>query len=803
MNKSIAFVGLTLVVAIFAAQSIQLPYRPQVVGTDAPDDVFSAARAGAHLQVIAQRPHPVGSEEIRKVRRYLVEQITALGLDAEVQKTPYLARLNYRNYGVQVENVLTRIPGREPGPAVLFVAHYDSAPQGPGAADNGSAVASLLEMLRAITTGPRLKNDLMVLFSDAEEPGVLGAQAFHDLHPWMEDVRLVVNLEARGYRGPVIMFETGPGNARWLRELRATGVPVVAASFTSEIYARMSNETDFTVFRESRIGGLNFAFIHDAVRYHTALASIENLDRRSLQQQGEISLALARRLGDTDLEAPASSNAVYFNLLGALISFPVIVARILWVLVILASLALLIQAFRGGNLSPDRTTAATLILLLAPIVVGVLLLGISLVATPRSNFALASGMSSFQLVQLGLTLLGVGLTILVYRLLRRWFEVTHLVVAGIILWLLLAGAMGALAIAASYLFVLPLAAALPAAALILRQTGDSDADSPAVSPLLLAALALPAVLTALLWTSPLVLIGLAIGPVNSSMLVGIVLTLLLIGLLAPALGLADGSRWAWVVALGAIVLAIAAFSRAPGSYSESNRRLASLFYSLDQETGKAHWYSLLPLNSWTRKYLGETPEELQMPPFLGVGLSGRRVPAPAAPLEGPRVRLHDVAAADGVQTWQVEINWPPEVTWFHLFVEPRDQVKAVTLPQPAYQGDQRREIAGGRRPHIPTLTWFAPPEGLTLGIEMEGDAPIELELVGLRSGLPEIPGFVGEPMPADMMMARFSYVHVSTSTRGVVKLTRDDVVQPEADEETEETEAEAPVVGVAAAGLTG
>ena len=785
MNKPIAFVGLTLVAAILASLSIQLPYRPDVLGTDAADDVFSAARAEAHVRVIAQRAHPVGSEEIRKVRRYLVEQITALGLDAEVQQTPYLARMNYRNYGVMVENVLVRVAGREPGSAVLFVAHYDSAPQGPGAADNGSAVAALLEMLRALATGPQLKNDLIVLFSDAEEPGVLGAQAFHDLHPWMADVRLVVNLEARGYRGPVIMFETGDGNARWLRELRATGVPVVAASFTSEIYARMSNETDFTVFRESQIGGLNFAFIHDAVRYHTALDSIANLDRRSLQQQGEVALALARQLGETDLEAPESGNAVYFNLLGVLVSFPVIVAQGLLVLVVLAALAVLVQAFRGGNLSPDRTTAATLVLLFVPVVVGVLLLGISMVTTPSSNFALASGMSSFQLVQLGLTLFCVGLSIVIYRLLRRWLEVTHLVVGGIILWLLLTVAIGVLAMGASYLFVLPLAATLPAAALLLRQTGDSGADSRVVSPRLVAAIALPAVLTALLWTSPMVLIGLAIGPVNSSILVGIILPLLIIGLLTPVLGLADGGRSAWIVALGAMVLAIAAFSQAPGDYSESNRRLASLFYSLDQESGQAHWYSLLPLNSWTKKYLGETPEVLQMPSFLGVGFSGRRAPAPPAPLEGPQVRLHDVAAITGGQTWQVEIGWPPEVTWFHLFVEPRDQVKAITL------GDQRREIPGGRSPHIPTLTWFAPTEGLTLGIEMEGDAPIELELVGLRTGLPEVPGFAGEPMPSDMMMARFSYLHVSTSTRSVVKLTADDVVQPEAEGEPEERGTEA------------
>ena len=102
-----------------------------------------------------------------------------------------------------VRNVLARIPGSQPGgPAVLVTAHYDSREIALGAGDDGSGVVTILETLRALGTGPQLRNDLIVLITDAEEPGLLGARAFVDEHPWMADVALVVSIEMRGGGGP-------------------------------------------------------------------------------------------------------------------------------------------------------------------------------------------------------------------------------------------------------------------------------------------------------------------------------------------------------------------------------------------------------------------------------------------------------------------------------------------------------------------------------------------------------------------------------------------------------------------------
>lgn len=76
-----------------------------------------------------------------------------------------------------MENNLIRLPGRDPEGVILLVAHYDSMPGGPGAADNGSGVVLLLELLRTLQTGPQMQQDVIFLFSDGEEPGMIGAQA--------------------------------------------------------------------------------------------------------------------------------------------------------------------------------------------------------------------------------------------------------------------------------------------------------------------------------------------------------------------------------------------------------------------------------------------------------------------------------------------------------------------------------------------------------------------------------------------------------------------------------------------------
>src|SRR5205823_12140263 len=146
-----------------------------------------------------------------RVRRYIIGELGALGISAEVQTAEVVPAQGAEGWPVpaaRVQNIVARVPGTSNSRALMLAAHYDSVPTGPGASDDAAGVAALLETLRALKSSPPLKNDLVVVFSDAEELGLVGAHAFADEHPWMKDVGLVLNFEARGAGGPSLMFET-------------------------------------------------------------------------------------------------------------------------------------------------------------------------------------------------------------------------------------------------------------------------------------------------------------------------------------------------------------------------------------------------------------------------------------------------------------------------------------------------------------------------------------------------------------------------------------------------------------------
>ena len=152
-----------------------------------------------HLAVIAQRPHQIGSTEHAVVRDYLVKELKTHGLVTEVQTTTALNPIWRSEFRAgTVQNVIARLPGVANSKAVMLVAHYDSVPNSTGASDDGAGVAALLETVRALKSAAHLKNDVIFLFTDGEEPGLLGANAFTSEHLWAKDVGLVMNFEARG-----------------------------------------------------------------------------------------------------------------------------------------------------------------------------------------------------------------------------------------------------------------------------------------------------------------------------------------------------------------------------------------------------------------------------------------------------------------------------------------------------------------------------------------------------------------------------------------------------------------------------
>lgn len=282
------------------------PAEPATIAANA----FSASRAMADVEHIARAPHPVGSAEHGRVRDYLMQRLETLGYQPRIQAAVG-ASGKYRIAG-RVENILARLPGKASTGTILVTAHYDSVPTGPGAGDDGAGVAALLETAGILKNGPALKNDVLFLLADGEEMGLLGAEAFvHD--PDFADVGLVLNFEARGSRGTSYLFETSAGNAELIRIAAGSTAPVIANSLTYEVYQRLPNDTDFSVYKRAGKPGLNSAFIAGLTDYHSEQDRPNRLSPDSLQHHGADMLGLTQAFGDVDLKSlSADHDLVYF-----------------------------------------------------------------------------------------------------------------------------------------------------------------------------------------------------------------------------------------------------------------------------------------------------------------------------------------------------------------------------------------------------------------------------------------------------------------------------------------------------------
>ncbi|MQA36257.1 M28 family peptidase, partial [Modestobacter roseus] len=303
---------------------------------------------------------------------HLVETLTELGLDPQVQDT---VGANPGGPGelevARVRNVVGVLPGTDPTGRLFLVAHYDSVENGPGGNDDAAGVSTVLETARALAAGPQLRNDVVVLLTDAEEACLCGAEAFVRDHPLADDGGVVLNLEARGTGGPPVMFETATGNAALAGVFADAAVHPVATSFAVEVYRLLPNDTDFSPFLDSgRFTGLNTAYIDGSAAYHTPLDTPSRMNRGSLQAMGDNTLALARELGAADLDElaePAAGDATYFPVLGGLVRVP---GWTVWPVALLAvgavgALAVVLRR-RGGT--PLRRTSAGFALAAVPVV---------------------------------------------------------------------------------------------------------------------------------------------------------------------------------------------------------------------------------------------------------------------------------------------------------------------------------------------------------------------------------------------------------------------------------------------------
>jgi hypothetical protein len=529
--------ALVIAVAITAAP-------PALVAADAPASEFSGARALATVRELTATglPHPPGSVDHARIQGVVVDRLRALGLAPELQT----ARECGRGGCVDIVNIVARIPGAEPGPALLLAAHYDSVPAGPGASDDGAGVAAVIEIARAILAGPAPRRSVILLLDDGEELGLFGARAFVRAHPWASDVGVALNFEARGTGGQTAMFETSDRSADLVEAFGNASKRPVASSVIYTLYKQLPNDTDLTIFKRAGMRGLNFAFADRVWEYHTPRDTVDALDPRSLQHMGDLGLASAKAILAAGSSREGSEESVYFDLFArTLVIYRARWVRPLAVVVALLAAAALAFAVRRKRASVLGVAAATGLALAT--VVAAALTGLAMAALLGAlHGPLLPWSPAPTRPWIALVAAGVAASTAVGASARRLGPLTRL--GGLLaLWTALSLVVSFEAPGASYLFALPTLAL--AAALLVAVRSARDA---AATPGWLASLA-PVALTALLWFPLLrillVMVGAGVSPTATVPAAFVAMTAM------PLLAAFSGRlRWATTLTAGAVAL---------------------------------------------------------------------------------------------------------------------------------------------------------------------------------------------------------------------------------------------------------
>lgn len=325
----------------------------------------------SHLQIMAKQPHVAGSPAQAEVNAYLVDQLTKMGYQPQVERyslTPEEIRAiddthkspsywseeqirDYANMGdkptLDLLNVLVKLDAPDTEKGVLIISQYDSVKFGPGAGDDLLSATALMESLRTTGKQVSLKNDVYILFTDGEEQGLLGAACFVKAHPELKDkLQFVMNMECRGNQGSMLMFETTENNLELIRRYREMMTDPVSFSIATQVYHLMDNDTDLTEFMLAGYPGLNFATIEGADCYHGPTDTFENINRGTAAHYLRTIDDAVRYAAAADIEAVSSNqDAVFFPLLrGNLVVLPGTAALVLAIAAAALSAAFLVFA---------------------------------------------------------------------------------------------------------------------------------------------------------------------------------------------------------------------------------------------------------------------------------------------------------------------------------------------------------------------------------------------------------------------------------------------------------------------------
>lgn len=720
-----------LAAALFIAfVSIRLASAPASESTLTTDTTFSVNRAYSHLQQIAHMPHSIGTPENARVRAYIETACRRLGMEVDIQHTTAMVPNGRFLTAGNVYNIIARIKGQDNSKVVMVSAHYDSQPNAVGAGDDGAGVAAMLETARILKFSKPLKNDVVFLFTDGEEDGLLGAHGFVQNSPILKEIGVVLNFEGRGNSGIVNMFETNPGNGWVVSMYSRSAAHPSANSLNYEVYKLLPNSTDYTVFKAAGIAGLNNAFIEGAVNYHSMTDRPENLDRNTFQEDGDNMVSLVKYLGDSNIRETKRADATYFNVIGKwLVRYPAS-----WDILFLVLANLLVIAFIVTGMRQKKVRVKSLAwgILIFPGTIVVmygcnhfLLQGIR-AANPLYGHFYGDNSYNVYYYFFAMTALGLAIFSLIYQWALRKFSLPSLLGSILLIEMIVIDLLYTAAPTAIYFLCFPLLSLLVGAMLLFRKK-NNDAGQP-LPPFQMAFL-----VPAIVMLSPIIYFTFVAFGLSDQVSAVLILLALLCGLLLPLLAeVMKAYRWLLPVAAAICLLSGVIAAQLKSGYTEQHPLQTNLRYVIDADGGKAYWMSdFAAEDSWDRQFFPKGKKVLP-PAYFNPPLVNE---APLLTIQAPTLTLQKDTVENGERKVYLHCQARQDaISAKILFPESSPVDKIVVdgkeaLPSNGKKGFVYFSYKGLAR------------EGFDLVLETGTTSPLELTLLDRSLGLPVVPGF--------------------------------------------------------------
>jgi len=742
-RRAIYTVAGLLVLCALIVRHVREP--PDPVPASAPPTEFSAERAFAHVREIAQRPHPTGSADNARVRDYVLRQLHALGLEPQVQEATGVGT-RYPVAG-HIRNILARLPGRTPGGlAVVLMAHYDGVGGGPAAGDDAAGTAAVLETVRALRARPPLAHDVMVVITDGEEAGLLGAAAFVREHPWARDVGVTLNFEARGTSGRSYMFETGAGNLDVARVLRHAD-DVSATSLSVTVYRSLPNDTDLSEMAVLGKPALNFAFADGVERYHTAHDDVFYLDQGSLQHHGSQMLTLARAFGDGPLPRPVTGDAVFFDLpFVGLIVYPESWVLPIAIVGLLLVVAAAVQLARDGTRWIRDVTLGAAGTIVSTCAAAGAALGVGNLIVRTHDVMGWGGAPAFRGVYTTvLALIALTIALGVWALVRRWVTLAGAHVGALVVWAILTLLVSLKLPGVSFMFAWPLIAGLLATRrMSSTPAGTASRDRPTWTVgsdvlLWIATAIAAAIIVGTVYALSSVLLG-AIGPgaISAGALVS-----LLAWLLAPQMEALGGRRWAAAGVALVAALFVTAIGMATVRSSPAHPTPSIIAYALDADSSGA-W---LTVRGPSSRALTAGRSLVTPPAWLGrltgTGPSVAYMSASPVSTPPPTASVLSDSTSGSERHLVIGVVAPAATETIDMRALGTSVLRASVDGQPIDPSRYRRGSSNGW-----ALQYSAPPPtGIRLGLTVPAGSRLSLDLLTRAPGVPPLESLHLPPLP--------------------------------------------------------